>query len=145
MDRKVVGCRGKARRRRDGNQNSERGSLQISDAAPLTTGASDYKPLLSTCPISSRFPLKTMPDSSLTPQTRSFNPYTENGGTILAIAGQDFSVIAGDTRQSEGYSIQTRYAPKVFRLYAADLSPVPLRCRFLTLRIWTGPIAQSWL
>ncbi|KAF8635800.1 hypothetical protein AX15_000007 [Amanita polypyramis BW_CC] len=50
------------------------------------------------------------------PQARQFNPYTENGGTILAIAGADFSVIAGDTRQSEGYSIQTRYAPKVFRL-----------------------------
>lgn len=50
------------------------------------------------------------------PQQHSFNPYTENGGTILAIAGADFSVIAGDTRQSEGYSIQTRYAPKVFRL-----------------------------
>ncbi|KAL1937841.1 hypothetical protein VTO73DRAFT_12861 [Trametes versicolor] len=47
---------------------------------------------------------------------RSFNPYTDNGGTILAIAGADFTVIAGDTRQSEGYSIQTRYAPKVFRL-----------------------------
>jgi 20S proteasome subunit beta 6 len=55
-------------------------------------------------------------------QTRSFNPYTENGGTILAIAGEDFSVIAGDTRQSEGYSIQTRYAPKVFRLYVS-MSP----------------------
>jgi len=67
-------------------------------------------------------------------QTRSFNPYTENGGTILAIAGQDFSVIAGDTRQSEGYSIQTRYAPKVFRLYVSDLLPLPPRCRFLTLR-----------
>ena len=51
------------------------------------------------------------------PQSRQFNPYSENGGTILAIAGADFSVIAGDTRQSEGYSIQTRYAPKVFRLY----------------------------
>jgi len=49
-------------------------------------------------------------------QERRFNPYTENGGTILAIAGQDFTVIAGDTRQSEGYNIQTRYAPKVFRL-----------------------------
>jgi 20S proteasome subunit beta 6 len=45
-----------------------------------------------------------------------FNPYTENGGTILAVAGEDFAVIAGDTRQTEGYSIQTRYAPKVFRL-----------------------------
>ncbi|KAJ3729504.1 nucleophile aminohydrolase [Lentinula raphanica] len=50
------------------------------------------------------------------PQQRQFNPYSENGGTILAISGADFSVIAGDTRQSEGYSIQTRYAPKVFRL-----------------------------
>lgn len=50
------------------------------------------------------------------PVQQAFNPYTENGGTILAIAGADFSVIAGDTRQSEGYSIQTRYAPKVFKL-----------------------------
>lgn len=58
-----------------------------------------------------------MPDGSYEqPQQRQFNPYTENGGTILAIAGADFTVIAGDTRQSEGYSIQTRYAPKVFRL-----------------------------
>lgn len=61
-----------------------------------------------------------MPDGSFAhPQQRHFNPYTENGGTILAIAGADFSVIAGDTRQSEGYSIQTRYAPKVFRLYVS--------------------------
>jgi 20S proteasome alpha/beta subunit len=50
------------------------------------------------------------------PQQRQFNPYAENGGTILAIAGADFTVIAGDTRQSDGYNIQTRYAPKVFRL-----------------------------
>lgn len=56
--------------------------------------------------------------SSMTqqPMQQAFNPYTENGGTILAVAGADFSVIAGDTRQSEGYSIQTRYAPKVFKL-----------------------------
>ncbi|KAG9097360.1 Proteasome subunit beta type-6 [Ceratobasidium sp. UAMH 11750] len=53
---------------------------------------------------------------SAQPTQRGFNPYTENGGTILAIAGEDFAVIAGDTRQTEGYSIQTRYAPKVFRL-----------------------------
>lgn len=53
------------------------------------------------------------------PQQRQFNPYTENGGTILAIAGADFTVIAGDTRQTEGYSIQTRYAPKVFKLCVA--------------------------
>lgn len=50
------------------------------------------------------------------PVARDFNPYSDNGGTILAIAGEDFAVVAGDTRQSEGYNIQTRYAPKVFRL-----------------------------
>ena len=50
------------------------------------------------------------------PMQRNFNPYTENGGTILAISGADFAVIAGDTRQTEGFNIQTRYAPKVFRL-----------------------------
>ena len=50
------------------------------------------------------------------PHQQAFNPYTENGGTILAVAGADFTVIAGDTRQSEGYNIQTRYAPKVFKL-----------------------------
>jgi 20S proteasome subunit beta 6 len=55
-------------------------------------------------------------DTSGAPYARAFNPYSENGGTILAIAGKDFTVIAGDTRQSEGYSIQTRYAPKVFKL-----------------------------
>lgn len=50
------------------------------------------------------------------PVSHHFNPYSDNGGTILAIAGSDFSVIAGDTRQTEGFNIQTRYAPKVFRL-----------------------------
>ena len=65
-----------------------------------------------------------MPDMSAiaNPQQRQFNPYTENGGTILAVAGADFTVIAGDTRQSEGYNIQTRYAPKVFRLSVPNCS-----------------------
>jgi hypothetical protein len=64
--------------------------------------------------------MPSMIAESRNPLQRQFNPYTENGGTILAIAGADFSVIAGDTRQSEGYSIQTRYAPKVFRLCAVS-------------------------
>lgn len=56
------------------------------------------------------------------PKQHQFNPYSDNGGTILAVAGKDFCVIAGDTRQTEGFNIQTRYAPKVFRLYVFDSS-----------------------
>jgi len=68
-------------------------------------------------------------------QERRFNPYSENGGTILAIAGEDFSVIAGDTRQSEGYNIQTRYAPKVFRLCVVF---TPLSCSPIALLVLTA-------
>ena len=82
-----------------------------------------------------------MPDGSFSqPQQRQFDPYTSNGGTILAIAGADFSVIAGDTRQSEGYSLQTRYAPKVFRLYVSRVRAVNARA---DSRI-AEPTAQSW-
>ena len=56
------------------------------------------------------------------PVGHQFNPYTSNGGSILAIHGEDYCVIAGDTRQSEGYNIQTRHKPKVFRLCVASLT-----------------------
>ena len=55
------------------------------------------------------------------PVGHQFSPYTSNGGSIMAIHGDDYCVIAGDTRQSEGYNIQTRYKPKVFRLYVRKL------------------------
>uniref|UniRef100_A0A673UP45 Proteasome subunit beta n=1 Tax=Suricata suricatta TaxID=37032 RepID=A0A673UP45_SURSU len=37
-------------------------------------------------------------------------------GTVLAIAGEDFSIVASDTRLSEGFSIHTRDSPKCYRL-----------------------------
>lgn len=45
-----------------------------------------------------------------------FNPYTDNGGSTLGIAGADFAIMAGDTRHTSGYSINTRMAPKVFKI-----------------------------
>ncbi|XXG94815.1 hypothetical protein Hte_001073 [Hypoxylon texense] len=45
-----------------------------------------------------------------------FNPYTDNGGSTLAIAGADFAIMAGDTRLTSGYSINTRFSPKVFKI-----------------------------
>lgn len=48
------------------------------------------------------------------PIEHQFNPYTDNGGTILGIAGEDFAILAGDTRSTTDYSINSRYEPKVF-------------------------------
>lgn len=46
--------------------------------------------------------------------------YTDNGGSILGIKGDDFVVIAGDTRSTSGYSINSRIEPKVFRIGKDD-------------------------
>lgn len=51
-----------------------------------------------------------------TPIEHRFNPYDDNGGSIIGIAGEDFVVLAGDTRHSTGYSINTRYRPQVHEL-----------------------------
>ena len=50
------------------------------------------------------------------PKEVQFNPYAFNGGTVLAIAGEDFSVIASDTRLSQGFSIHSRESPKNYKL-----------------------------
>ena len=46
--------------------------------------------------------------------------YADNGGSTLGITGNDFAIIAGDTRSTSGYSINTRYSPKVFRIGGDD-------------------------
>jgi 20S proteasome subunit beta 6 len=45
-----------------------------------------------------------------------FNPYVNHGGTVVAVAGEDFVVVGGDTRLSEGYSIVTRNESKLVQL-----------------------------
>ncbi|KAI4157830.1 MAG: hypothetical protein LQ342_007974 [Letrouitia transgressa] len=50
----------------------------------------------------------------------SFNPYTDNGGSTLGITGTDFAVLAGDTRSTSGYNINSRYAPRVFKIGGDD-------------------------
>jgi 20S proteasome subunit beta 6 len=42
--------------------------------------------------------------------------YTDNGGSTLGISGATFTILAGDTRSTSGYNINTRYAPKLFRI-----------------------------
>ncbi|CAN7991634.1 unnamed protein product [Ixodes pacificus] len=50
------------------------------------------------------------------PKQCYFSPYSDNGGSIVAIAGEDFVVIASDSRLSAGYSIYTRDQSKLFKL-----------------------------
>ncbi|CAH1391660.1 unnamed protein product [Nezara viridula] len=46
----------------------------------------------------------------------SFSPYSENGGSVVAVAGDDFAIIASDTRLSTGFQIYTRNQSKLFKL-----------------------------
>ncbi|OQR80000.1 proteasome subunit beta type-1-like [Tropilaelaps mercedesae] len=63
-----------------------------------------------------------------------FNPYEDNGGSIGAIAGDDFAVIAADTRLCRGYNILTRQQTKLFKLAnGAVLATSGCWCDSLTL------------
>lgn len=50
------------------------------------------------------------------PVQHHFSPYSDNGGSIVAVAGKGFALIASDTRLSTGYSILTRDQPKLYPL-----------------------------
>lgn len=52
--------------------------------------------------------------------------YTDNGGSTLGITGKDFAILAGDTRMTSGYNINTRYQPKLYRIGDEDDSRIVL-------------------
>jgi 20S proteasome subunit beta 6 len=51
-----------------------------------------------------------------TPVNNGFYPYTDNGGSSLAIAGDDYCILGSDTRHSTGYVINTRCYSKAYKL-----------------------------
>ena len=50
-----------------------------------------------------------------------FDPYVDNGGTIVGVAGRDFCVLACDTRLSDAYLILSRSQSRVFELSTESL------------------------
>lgn len=55
-------------------------------------------------------------NTSPSPGQSIFNPYQDNKGTVVAIAGDDYAVIGADTRLSLGFAIETRKQKKLFKL-----------------------------
>jgi len=74
-------------------------------AAMLASGPSDGPGYSFTSPASTE---------ASAPRQHSFYPYTDNGGSTLGISGADFTIMAGDTRSTSGYSINSRHVPKLF-------------------------------
>jgi 20S proteasome subunit beta 6 len=50
-----------------------------------------------------------------------FNPYDDNGGTVAAIAGTDYVLVACDSRLSSGSTILSRVTPKLYPLSKATV------------------------
>ncbi|KAK9815660.1 hypothetical protein WJX72_007532 [[Myrmecia] bisecta] len=45
----------------------------------------------------------------------NWSPYDDNGGTCVAVAGNDYCIIAASTRMSSGYAILTRRSSKFLK------------------------------
>lgn len=54
--------------------------------------------------------------ASVDPVGRRFSPYEDNGGTVVAVSGKDYTIVASDTRLGSGYSVPCRYVSRILRL-----------------------------
>ncbi|KAJ1632176.1 nucleophile aminohydrolase [Pavlovales sp. CCMP2436] len=69
------------------------------------------------------------------PHQHQWSPYVMNSGTVMAICGKDFAVIAGDTRMSVGYQIQSRNVGKLFKVSEQAVLGTGGHCQADTLQL----------
>eukprot|EP00177_Eucheuma_denticulatum_P001463 GFKZ01002630.1.p1 GENE.GFKZ01002630.1~~GFKZ01002630.1.p1 ORF type:complete len:270 (-),score=27.99 GFKZ01002630.1:292-1101(-) len=50
------------------------------------------------------------------PFGRHFQPYENNGGTVVSVSGKDYTIVASDTRLGSGYSVPSRNVSRVVKL-----------------------------
>lgn len=50
------------------------------------------------------------------PYGRPFQPYENNGGTVVSVSGKDYTIVASDTRLGSGYSIPCRNVTRIIKL-----------------------------
>lgn len=66
-----------------------------------------------------------------------FNPYVNNGGTVVCVAGDDFVIGVGDTRLSVGYSIYSRTQSKLTQLTSrCSIASSGMQADVQTLHKW---------
>lgn len=51
-----------------------------------------------------------------TSEGNKFDPYVDNGGTVVGVSGHNFAILASDSRLSESYIIRSRNVSKIFEV-----------------------------
>jgi len=75
----------------------------------------------------------------------SFTPYQDNGGTVVTINLEDFSIIASDTRIISGFSIPSRETIRVIKISENILlSTTGMRVDMLILQEKFRQLVNSW-
>jgi hypothetical protein len=74
------------------------------------------------------------------PNEHRFSPYADNGGSLVAIAGDDYAVIASDTRLTgmlkHGSSCHEKYPPPQYLIFSQITQYVAIYFFHIVLRLF---------